>query len=53
MTEKGYSGHGKSIEEAKQVNKAFEVENSLTFVSGMREARLGHHDLGNFSFTLS
>ena len=32
VTEDVYSGHGKSIEEAKQVHKAFEVENSLIFV---------------------
>ena len=53
VTEDGYSGYGKSIEEAKQVNKAFEVENSLIFVSGKREASFGHHDLGYLSFTLS
>ena len=34
-----------TIEEAEAVRKAYEVEKSLTFVSGKKEARFGKSDL--------
>ena len=43
VNEDGYSGYVKSLEEAEEVRKAFEVANSLTFVSGKREAGFSHH----------
>ena len=46
VNEDGYSGYVKSLEEAEEVRKAFEVANSLTFVSGKREAGFGHHGFG-------
>ena len=45
VNEDGYSGYVKSHEEAEEVRKAFEVANSLTFVSGKREAGFGHQGL--------
>ena len=39
VNEDGYSGCVKSLEEAEDVRKAFEVENSLTFVSGFWSPR--------------
>lgn len=37
VTEDGYYGYVNSLAEAEQVRKEFEVEKSLTFVSGKRE----------------
>uniref|UniRef100_K1Q637 Uncharacterized protein n=1 Tax=Magallana gigas TaxID=29159 RepID=K1Q637_MAGGI len=43
VTEDGYCGYVNSLAEAEQVRKEFEVEKSLTFVSGKREADFGNH----------
>lgn len=46
VTEDGYCGYVNSLAEAEQVRKEFEVEKSLTFVSGKREADFGNHGHG-------
>ncbi|XP_061186890.1 uncharacterized protein LOC133195018 [Saccostrea echinata] len=43
VTQDGYCGYVNSLAEAEQVRKEFEVEKSLTFVSGKREADFGNH----------
>ena len=52
VSEDGLCGWVNTIEEAEAVRKAYEVEKSLTFVSGKKEARFGKSDLCKYMYIL-
>jgi hypothetical protein len=45
VSENGYCGWVRSFEEAENVRRLFQVETSLTFVSGKKEAQFGRSEI--------
>lgn len=53
MTEDGLCGWVGTFEDAEKIRKAYEVDSSITFVSGKKEANFGRPEIGNVTYTYS